>query len=457
MNRRGIFGKNVDMTEGVVWQKLLLFALPLILGDFLQQLYSTVDSIIVGNFVGKTALAAVTGTETLITSIIGLFSGVSLGGTIVIARYCGAKDDKKISRSVHTTMTIAIIMGVIMTTVGITLSPFLLTVLKTPVDVFPEAKQYLTIYFSGVTGLVIYNMAGGILRATGDSVRPLIALAITSAVNIVLDLVFVPALKMGVSGAAFATIIAIYISAAYLIFVLIRSDGACHFSFRKLCYDRKIAHMVYSIGVPNGIQKSVVAFANLFVISHINLFGSGASAGWGIFRKVDTVVMNIIANLGQAASTFVSQNIGAGKPDRIKKGTRFSVCFALSACMIMIACLLIFREPIILLFTDDADVLYYGSLAFTTALFFQPANAVAHTVAGVIRGYGDGKGPSYITILCMVVLRQIYLNLGWDHFQSFVFAVSCYPFAWLLNCLLVVLYYFLKKKKRAFNIPSETI
>lgn len=454
MDRKRTFGKNVDMTSGVVWQKLLLFALPLILGDFLQQLYSTVDSIIVGNCVGKTALAAVTSTETLINSIIGLFSGISLGGTIVIARYYGAKDDEKVSRSVHTTMSIALLMGILMMAVGIFLSPTLLRILKTPDDVFEEARQYLTIYFSGMIGLVAYNMSGGILRAAGDSVRPLIALAITSVVNIILDLVFVVGFRAGVAGAAYATIIAIYVSAVYLLVILIKTEGSYHFSFRKLCYDRKIAHMVYSIGVPNGIQKSVVAFANLFVISHINLFGSGASAGWGVFRKVDTVVMNIIGNIGQASSTFVSQNIGARRPERIKTGTRFSLVFCFVTCIIMNALLLIFREPIIMLFTDDPDVLYYGSLAFTTALFFQPANAIAHTLAGVIRGYGDGKGPSYITILCMVVLRQIYLNTLWGHFESFTFAVSCYPFAWLLNCLFVILYYFYKKKKGYLVIPA---
>ena len=454
MSKQRFFGKNVDMTEGVVWQKLLLFALPLILGDFLQQLYSTVDSIIVGNYVGKTALAAVTSTETLINSIIGLFSGVSLGGTIVIARYFGAKDEENVSRSVHTTMTIALLMGVLMMAVGISLSPALLRILKTPDDVFDEARQYLTIYFSGMIGLVAYNMSGGILRAVGDSVRPLIALVITSVVNIILDLVFVVTFKMGVAGAAYATIIAIYISAAYLLVILMRAAGPYRFSFKKLCYNKNLAHMIYSIGVPNGIQKSVVAFANLFVISHINLFGSGASAGWGVFRKIDTVVMNVISNIGQAASTFVSQNIGARRPERIKKGTRFSVVFCLAVCIIMDALLLIFREPIIKLFTDDADVLYYGSLAFATALFFQPANAVAHTVAGVIRGFGDGKGPSYITILCMVVLRQIYLNALWSRYPSFIFAVSCYPFAWLLNCLFVVLYYFYRKKKGFFKIPS---
>lgn len=454
MNKKKIIGKNIDMTEGVVWKRLLLFALPLILGDFLQQLYSTVDSVIVGNFVGRAALAAVTSTETLINSIIGLFSGISMGSTIVIARYFGAKDDEHVSRSVHTTLTIALIMGLLMTAVGILLSPFLLTVLKTPDDVFPEARRYLTIYFSGMMGLVIYNMSGGILRAVGDSVRPLTALVITSVINIALDLVFVVALRMGVAGAAWATIIAIYISAAYLLFILIRSAGSYHFSFRKLCYDKKIARMVYSIGVPNGIQKSVVAFANLFVISHINLFGSGASAGWGVFRKIDTLVMNIISNIGQSASTFVSQNIGARKPERIKTGTRFAVIFCFTVCVLLNIGLLLLRVPIISLFTDDPDVIYYGSLAFSTAIMIQPANAITHTVSGVIRGYGDGKGPSCLTILCMVILRQIYLNIGWTKVRSFVFAVSCYPFAWILNCLFIVIYYYYKKKKGQLKIAE---
>ena len=447
MNTKKIGRNNIDMTTGVVWKQLLLFALPLILGDFLQQFYSAVDSIIVGNFVGKTALAAVTSTETLINSIIGLFSGISLGATIITARYFGAKDDKKVGLSVHTTMTIALIMGVIMTVIGVCFSPALLKILKTPDDVFDEAVRYLTIYFCGMMGLVVYNMSGGLLRAIGDSVRPLLALGITSLVNIILDIVFVVFFKAGVAGAAYATIIAIYISAGYLLVILMKSDGPYRLQIKKLCYDKEIAHLVYSVGVPNGIQKSLVAFANLFVISHINLFGSGASAGWGVYRKVDSLVINVISNIGQSVSTFVSQNVGAKKPERIKYAARFGVVFCFITCLTLNLLLLVFRVPIIKLFNADPDVIYYGSVVFALSLPFQSANAITHTVGGIIRGYGDGKGPSYLTILCMVILRQIYLNIGWNYIPKFEFAVSCYPFAWILNCILIIIYYFYRKKK----------
>lgn len=435
-----LFRKNVDMTEGVVWKQMLLFAMPLILGDFLQQLYSAVDSVIVGQAVGTTALAAVTSTETLINTIIGLFSGISAGATIVIARFFGAKDDENISRGTHTVFVIALAMGVLMTAVGVIFSPFLLRLLNTPADVFDEAAIYLRIYFCGMLGLVIYNMISGILRAIGDSVRPLIALAITSGINIVLDLLFVVVFKMGVAGAAWATILAIYVSAAYLMYLLLTTKNSCRLEFKKLTYDRDIAKRVYSIGVPMGLQKSIVAFSNLLVIAHINQFGSAASAGWGVYRKVDTLVMNVINNIGQALSTFVSQNLGAGKKDRIRTGTRFGVWFNVIICVVLDALLLIFRSPIISIFDNSEGVLYYGGLVFLWSLPFQPVNAVTHALGGVIRGYGDSRGPVLITLLCMVVLRQIYLNVGWVYLPRFEFAVSCYPFAWFMNAVLIVSY-----------------
>ena len=442
------FGKNVDMTTGVVWRQLLLFALPLIAGDFLQQLYSTADSVIVGQFVGKTALAAVTSTETLINSVIGMFSGVSAGATVVIARYFGAKDDENIQKAVHTVATITIVMGILMTAVGVGLSPALLRLLKTPEDVFPEAKSYLRIYFCGMMGLVFYNMGSGVLRAVGDSFRPLVALGITSVVNIVLDLLFVAVLDMGVAGASYATILAVYASAAYLLYLLLRADGAYRPSFRKLSYDKKIAGTVFGIGVPMGIQKSIVAFSNLMVIAHINLFGSGASAGWGVFRKVDTLVMNIMSNLGQALSTFISQNLGARKEDRIKSGTRFAFAFTFLCALILDLLLMVLRKPIILLFNSDPDVLHYGSLIFLSMLPFQPLNGLSSVLAGKFRGYGDSKGSTIMHITCMVVLRQIYLNVGWTMTQEFLFVTSCYPFAWVTNLCLHLIYNRVKYKKR---------
>jgi len=334
-----------------------------------------------------------------------------------------------------------------MTVVGLTLSPALLRLFRTPDDVFPEAKSYLQVYFCGMSGLVIYNMGSGILRAIGDSVRPLIALANTSAVNVILDLLFVVGFHMGVEGAAWATIIAIYISAAYLAVLLMRSPTAVRVELKKLGYDREIAHSVYAIGVPMGLQKSIVAFSNLLVISHINQFGSAAAAGWGVYRKVDTLVMNVINNIGQAMSTFTSQNLGAKKEQRIRTGAWFGTVFNFVICVILDVLLLIFREPIISLFNTDAQVLYYGGLVFLWSLPFQPANAITHAVSGTIRGRGDSKGPVMITLLCMVVLRQVYLNIGWNYFPTFVFAVSCYPFAWIMNMILVLLY------SRKFRTP----
>ncbi|MDO4488809.1 MAG: MATE family efflux transporter [Eubacteriales bacterium] len=451
---KGAIGKNVDMTTGVVWKQLIIFAIPLILGDMLQQLYSTVDSIIVGQYVGKTALAAVTSPETLINAIIGMSSGLSLGATIMAARYFGARDDKKVSDTVHTSMAIALGIGIIMTIIGLVFAPAMLRVLKTPDDVFPEADSYLSIYFTGMIGLVVYNMASGLLRAFGDSVRPLISLGITSVINVVLDIILVVFFNMGVVGTAIATIVAIYASAIYLVIRLMETKESYRLNLLKLRYNKSIANSIYAIGIPNGIQKSLVAFSNLFVIANINAFGSGASAAWGVFRRLDSFIIHMIANIGAAESTFVSQNVGARKEDRIKESMKFSIilCFTLAAVLDIL--LMIFRYAFIGIFSTDPEVMYYGSIIFMTSLWFQPFNGFCHGLAGVIRGYGDGKGPSYIVILCMVVLRQIYLNIGIHFTNSIAFVVSCYPFAWVLNAIILTFYYFYKKKNGQLKLPD---
>jgi len=428
------------MTQGVVWKQLLLFAYPLIIGDFLQQFYSMVDSIVVGQAIGTTALAAVTSTETLINTIIGLFSGISGGATIVIARYFGAKDRQNIDDAIHTVAVIALVMGILMTVTGITLTPLLLNVLDTPDDVLPEATAYLRIYFSGMAGLVFYNMGSGILRAVGDSIRPLIALGITSVVNIGLDLLLVVVFGMGVEGAAYATVFAILCSAVYLLALLMKGVSGCRIDLRKLCYNKEIAHLIYSIGIPIGLQKSIVAFSNLFVIARINHFGSAAAAGWGVYKRVNTLILHVINNIGQALSTFVSQNLGAGKKDRIRQGSRFGIRFNFVICFILAFLLLLLREPIIRLFNTDPEVLYYGSQTFLISLPFQPPNAISQAINGKLRGFGDSRGPLIISLLCMVVLRQIYLNVGWQFTQSFGFVVSCYPFAWIMNLILLLIY-----------------
>lgn len=440
---KAIKGKSVDMTNGTVWKQLVLFAVPLILGDVLQQLYSTTDSVIVGQFIGKEALAAVTSTETLINTVIGMFTGMATGCTIVIAQCFGAGDREKLSKAVHTTAALAVLIGLGLTSAGLLGVDFLLHVLNTPPDVYAQAKEYLTTYFAGLAGLVLYNMCSGILRAVGDSRRPLIALMITSFSNILLDLLFVIRFGWGVRGAALATILAQFASALFLIGVLLISDDACRVEPRRIRVDRQTLKQILGIGMPIGIQKSLVAFSNLLVLAHVNYFGSAAAAGWGIYRKLDQLIMNIIQNLALAISTFVGQNHGAGKEDRIREGARTARRIMLGTTLTLSACMLLFRHPLIRLFNRDPYVLSQGSLIFSIMFPLHFLTALSNTEIGLLRGRGDARGPMLIMMSSYIVLRQIYLNVGWIFWKSIAFAVSCYPFAW--GCTALMMYCYRRK------------
>ena len=428
------------MTCGIVWKQLVQFAIPLILGDVLQQFYSTADSVIVGRFIGKEALAAVTSTETLINTVIGIFTGMATGCTIVIAQCFGAGDRKKLSEAVHTTAALAVLLGLVLTSAGLLGIDFLLHVLNTPTDVYVHAREYLTTYFAGLSGLTLYNMCGGILRAVGDSRRPLIALIITSVFNIILDLLFVVSFGWGVRGAALATILAQFASALFLVRVLLVSDDVCRVEPRKIRINRQILKQILSIGMPIGIQKSLVAFSNLLVLAHVNYFGSAAAAGWGIYRKLDQLIMNIIQNLALAISTFVGQNYGAGKEDRIKEGARTARRIMMGTTLTLSAFMLLFRYPMITLFNRDPNVLSQGSLIFSIMFPLHFLTALSNTEIGLLRGRGDARGPMLIMMSSYIVLRQIYLNLGWIFWKNIAFAVSCYPFAWGCTALMMYIY-----------------
>ena len=314
--------KDTDMTEGVIWKQLLWFALPLMVGNVFQQFYNTVDSIVVGNFVGKEALAAVGSVGSIINSVIGFFGGLATGASVVIAQSYGAKNDGKVSIAVHTTFCMTLVLCVVFTIVGISATPFLLRFMSMPDDVIGEATEYLMIYFSGVSGLMIYNMGAGVLRAVGDSKRPLYFLVFSACVNTVLDLVFVVKLHWGIAGVAWATVIAQGLSAVLILVVLFRANGAYRLVLSKMKTDRGALQEIVRIGFPSAVQQTVTAFSNVFVQSYINSFGSNAMAGWSAYGKIDQFMMLPMQSVALAATTFVGQNHGARREDRVKKGTR---------------------------------------------------------------------------------------------------------------------------------------
>ncbi|MBQ4538966.1 MAG: MATE family efflux transporter [Oscillospiraceae bacterium] len=424
--------KQIDMTQGSIAKQFLLFAAPLLLGDMLQQFYNTIDSIIVGNFVSKQALAAVGATSPIVNILIGFCIGISTGATVIISRRFGAKDKEGLKIAVITTFWLSVILGVLFTGIGVGMTPFMLKVLATPADVMPVATEYLTIYFGGILGLIMYNMCSGILRAVGDSRRPLYVLIFSSILNIILDLIFIIPLKMGVAGAAYATIISQFLSASVLIYMMYHTDDFAPLDLHHPILDKRVLSVIFGIGLPFGLQRSIISFSNTVVLSYVNRFGSGAMAAWSAHNKVDHVIFQTIQSMSAAVTTFVSQNLGAQRHDRIKKGIKISFVITVAICTFYAFFLIVFRHQLIALFNREADVIYYGSIALTIFGITNPINAFIQIKAAVMRGYGRGKLPMFIMLFCYVVVRQIYLHIGWQYIQSFEFVVFSFPFSWAI-------------------------
>lgn len=446
---RLVSAKSTDMTEGVIWKKIIVFAVPLIIGDLLQQLYSTADSIIVGRFVGKTALAAVGATETVINTFLGLFIGVSQGATIAISQAFGAKDGERVHRCVHTTVAFSVILAAVLTAAGLLAVPLMLRLLATPDDVYAEARQYLGIYFGGIVCPILYNLLGGILRAVGDAERPLYALILCSIFNIILDLLFVAVFHWGVAGAAVATVLSQLISAVYLLFLLLKTDEEYRLDVKKVRIDGVSLRKIVSIGLPIGVQRTLVAFSNTLVVSRINSFGSGAMAAWGVYRRLDQAVTNMFQSISVAIASFIGQNFGAKKIDRMKKGYRTALLMDMLIAVVFAGLIILLRRPLISLFSSDPEVMAYGSIIVVTSMSLQWVNSFASTRAGFLRGIGDSRGPMIIMMLSYIFLRQAFLYIGWPHFAGVAFATVSYPFGWI--CSSVMLEIYTRVKYRGFE------
>ena len=437
------------MTDGPITTHLIAFSVPLLLGNIFQMLYNTVDSIVVGNFVGKEALAAISSTTMIVNIMIFFFNGFSVGGSVVIGQYLGARKMKELHRTVETTIAMTILFGIFFTFAGFLLVPFMLRLMQTPEDVFPQAKLYLEIYFSGALGLLIYNMGSGILRAVGDTKRPLYFLIFTSILNTVLDLVFVIVFKAGIAGAAIATIISQFISAIMVLVLLTRADDIYKLTWNDLRIDLPILKFIMQIGLPAGVQSMITSVSNVFVQSYINGFGSGCMAGWGAYNKLDSFIFLPINSLGQAATTFVSQNIGAGRPDRANKGTVRALQMAVGVTFAIASVLIFFAPAATGLFTSDDEVIYYGSLFIRMNTFFLIFNAINHVLAGALRGRGESKIPMICMLSCFVVIRQIYLFIGSRiAYNPYVVGFG-YPVGWMTCCAaeLICFYFIIRKNK----------
>jgi len=438
-----------DMTRGPILRQLTAFALPLMLGNVFQMLYNTVDSVIVGNFVSKQALAAIGSTTAIVNMLVFFFNGFSIGAAVLIGRYFGARNMEKLHDAVQTTMASTFILSALFTLLGVLLVNPMLRFMRTPEDVFAEAALYLRIYFGGISGLLIYNMGSGVLRAVGDSTRPLYFLILTSLLNIVLDLFFVVLLKTGIAGAAIATIIAQFLSAILILLLLTRTRDVYRMSWRELRVDMPILGRIFAVGMPAAIQSVLTAFSNIFVQGYINVFGSDVMAGWSSYNKLDQFIMLPMQSMALATTTFVSQNIGAGNERRSDRGTVGALGLSVGITGVIAVLLYAFAPASVRLFSPDEAVIAYGVLFLRTNVFFLLFNCVNHVLASSLRGRGDSRGPMIIMLSTFVALRQVYLY--WvTHFVANTpkLVGFGYPVGWMACCALELLYAWNARRRR---------
>ena len=449
------------MTKGAIWKQLVMFSIPLLLGNLFQQLYNAVDSIVVGNYIGESALAAVGSSTPVINLLVSFFMGISVGAGVVISRYYGACDFRRVSKAVHTTLAFALTAGCVMTVIGVLISSTLLKLVGTPDDVMQESTTYLRIYFLGILGVMVYNMGSGILRAVGDSKRPLYYLIISSIINVILDLVFVIVFKMGISGVAWATLIAQATSAILTVAKLMRVEGSYKVYLKQIKFHKKEFKSIIGLGLPSGLQNAIVSFSNVIVQSNINSFGKMAMAGCGSYTKIDGFAILPVMSISMALTTFVGQNMGAKEYARVKKGAKIGIIMSLIITSIIGICLIIFAPMALRIFSSDKTVIGYGVLMMRTVVPGYLFLAVSHGFAGIVRGAGLTKVPMFVMVGCWCGIRMLWilgmngifdiLNMSRDIRIVFL----GYPISWFASALILFIYY--KKAKWINAYENEKV
>ena len=428
------------MTEGSIAKSLLLFAVPLILGNLLQQLYNTADSIIVGNFVGANALAAVGSSGSPIYMLIGFSQGVAVGAGVVVAQYLGAKDRVDTQLAVHTALAISVVMGLILTIGGVACGRVLLEWMNTPAEVLEDAVTYIRIYFGGVLFSVVYNMIAGILNAAGNSRRSLVYLAYASLTNILLDLVFIVGLKMGVAGAAIATDISQLVSCLLSLRFLLRVEDDYRVRLRDIRLHGRMALRIIRVGLPTGIQNMVISFSNVLVQASVNSYGAAAMAGFAAYMKVDGFNILPVSSISMAATTFVGQNYGAGRLDRVRKSVWVTVALGVCYTLTTGALLLLGQDPIMRLFTTDEAVIAFGCSAMRWFCPFYFLLSILHGLAGAVRGTGASVPPMVVLLVSLCLFRILWIQWILPLFGTYEGVMMVYPVSWALGAVLMILY-----------------
>lgn len=430
------------MTEGPIARQLIAFALPLMLGNLFQQLYNTADSLIVGNFLGSDALAAVSSSSNLIQLMVGFFNGVAGGAGVVIARYYGARDIPRLQKTLHTMMAFGLAAGCLLTAIGVTLTPILLRLMGTPETVLPQSVSYFRTYFLGSMAFVLYNICMGALQAVGDSRHPLQYLMISSVINVALDLLFVGVLGWGVAAAAAATAISQTVSTVLCLIRLMHSDRDYRLSLRRIRFDLPALREILSNGVPSGLANCIISIANVVVQANINAFGAAAMAGCGAHSRIEGFAFLPVTCFNMALTTFVSQNLGASRYDRVKKGARIGLASAMVVAESIALLIYTLSPRLIGLFSQDPEVIAFGVMHQRTTTPFFFLLAYTHAMAAIQRGAGHSAVAMLVMAVCWCVIRVPYVTLA-AHLRPVLTSVSSgYPVTWTLSSIVFTIYYF---------------
>ena len=446
MNGKKVFfvrNERNSLTEGPIWKGILLFAMPILLGNIFQQFYNTFDSWCVGNFIGENALAAVSSSGSLIFMLVGFFNGVAMGAGVIIARYYGARDFAAMRRAIHTDVAFGLAAGVALSIIGVVFSPTILRWMGTPEEVMPQSVSYFRFYFCGAVFTVMYNIFVGILHALGDSRHPLIYLMISTVVNIVLDLLFVAVLHMGVGSAALATTISQGISAVLCCIRLMKVEKDYRLVPGEIRFHMESLRNIIRFGLPSGVQNSVIALANLVVQSNINAFGREAMAGCGAYSKLEGFAFLPVTCFTMALSTFVGQNLGAGKYDRVKKGAAFGICCCMLLAELVGLVFYFFAPGLIGFFNDGPVVVNFGSRHMRTICLFYCLLAFSHCMAAILRGAGKATVPMVTMLVCWCLIRVTYITVAVRIVNELTTVSLAYPITWVCSSI-VFLTYFLK-------------
>lgn len=443
-------GDAILMTSGPIARQMIAFAIPVFLGQLFQQLYNTVDTLIVGNMLGDHALAAVSSSGNLIMLLVGFFNGVSMGASVVISQYFGAGRNRELSHTVHTTIAAGIVISVVLALLGRWLSPLILVWMSTPEEVLPLSNAYFEVYFTGIAGLVLYNIFSAILRAVGDSKHPLYFLIASSIVNVVLDLVFIGVCGWGVAGAAYATVIAQLLSAGIALWTLLKTDGAHKVVLSQIRFYPGPLLQVIRYGIPTGIQNSIISLANVVVQSNINQFGALAMAGCGAYSKLEGFAFLPIMSFGLAVSTFVGQNLGANKPGRALKGAHFGVMCSLVMAELVGVIFFFFAPFFIRLFDQNPEVIAFGAARARCNALFYFLLAYSHAISAVCRGGGKPAVPMNVMLVCWCIIRVAFLYLT-APFHNIQFVYWVYPLTWSLSS---VYFFWYDRQKTWLTTPQ---